>query len=119
MGNVETMKRGDVQMTSGGTGISHSEFNANKKYVIFSYVESMLTCKSSCPLLADLGSSTSTPAQASILHSVSPHSDLEAALTSDTTLMPTRPTSGLILSLLSVPRDSTSLMLEKGMDLLL
>jgi redox-sensitive bicupin YhaK (pirin superfamily) len=34
MGNVETMKRGDVQMTSGGTGISHSEFNANKKYVI-------------------------------------------------------------------------------------
>jgi redox-sensitive bicupin YhaK (pirin superfamily) len=27
MGNVETMKRGDVQMTSGGTGISHSEYN--------------------------------------------------------------------------------------------
>ena len=27
MGNIETMKRGDVQMTSGGTGISHSEFN--------------------------------------------------------------------------------------------
>lgn len=27
MGNVETMKRGDVQMTSGGTGIKHSEYN--------------------------------------------------------------------------------------------
>ncbi|EIW67146.1 hypothetical protein TREMEDRAFT_34070 [Tremella mesenterica DSM 1558] len=27
MGNVETMKRGDVQMTSGGTGIAHSEYN--------------------------------------------------------------------------------------------
>jgi redox-sensitive bicupin YhaK (pirin superfamily) len=39
MGNVETMKRGDVQMTSGGTGISHSEFNANKKYVIASCCE--------------------------------------------------------------------------------
>jgi hypothetical protein len=35
MGNIETMKRGDVQMTSGGTGISHSEFNANKKWVVF------------------------------------------------------------------------------------
>ena len=30
MGNVETMKRGDVQMTSGGTGIAHSEYNDNK-----------------------------------------------------------------------------------------
>ena len=29
MGNVETMKRGDVQMTSGGTGIRHSEYNDN------------------------------------------------------------------------------------------
>ncbi|WRT68811.1 uncharacterized protein IL334_005791 [Kwoniella shivajii] len=27
MGNVETMKRGDIQMTSGGTGIAHSEYN--------------------------------------------------------------------------------------------
>jgi redox-sensitive bicupin YhaK (pirin superfamily) len=27
MGNVETMKRGDVQMTSGGSGIRHSEYN--------------------------------------------------------------------------------------------
>jgi redox-sensitive bicupin YhaK (pirin superfamily) len=31
MGNVETMKRGDVQMTSGGTGIKHSEYNDNKQ----------------------------------------------------------------------------------------
>ncbi|WVQ72138.1 hypothetical protein IAR50_001683 [Cryptococcus sp. DSM 104548] len=29
MGNVETMSRGDIQMTSGGTGIAHSEFNAH------------------------------------------------------------------------------------------
>ncbi|WWC91480.1 uncharacterized protein L201_006426 [Kwoniella dendrophila CBS 6074] len=29
MGNVETMKRGDIQMTSGGTGIAHSEYNDN------------------------------------------------------------------------------------------
>ncbi|WWC97797.1 hypothetical protein V866_004684 [Kwoniella sp. B9012] len=27
MGNVETMVRGDIQMTSGGTGIAHSEYN--------------------------------------------------------------------------------------------
>jgi redox-sensitive bicupin YhaK (pirin superfamily) len=27
MGNVETMRRGDIQMTSGGTGIAHSEYN--------------------------------------------------------------------------------------------
>lgn len=33
MGNVETMKRGDVQMTSGGTGIAHSEFNQDKQCV--------------------------------------------------------------------------------------
>lgn len=31
MGNVETMVRGDIQMTSGGTGIRHSEYNDNKK----------------------------------------------------------------------------------------
>ncbi|KAL7421386.1 hypothetical protein Q5752_004271 [Cryptotrichosporon argae] len=30
MGNVETMVRGDVQMTSGGTGIRHSEYNDHK-----------------------------------------------------------------------------------------
>ncbi|OWZ27332.1 hypothetical protein LQV05_002409 [Cryptococcus neoformans] len=29
MGNIETMKRGDIQMTSGGTGIAHSEFNSH------------------------------------------------------------------------------------------
>ncbi|CAE6519234.1 unnamed protein product [Rhizoctonia solani] len=31
MGNTEIMKRGDVQMTSAGTGIRHSEYNRNKK----------------------------------------------------------------------------------------
>ncbi|TXT04825.1 hypothetical protein VHUM_04093 [Vanrija humicola] len=30
MGNVETMVRGDIQMTSGGTGIRHSEYNDHK-----------------------------------------------------------------------------------------
>ncbi|KAF8316777.1 Pirin-domain-containing protein [Clavulina sp. PMI_390] len=31
MGNLEIMKRGDVQMTSAGTGIAHSEYNRNSK----------------------------------------------------------------------------------------
>lgn len=31
MGNTEIMKRGDVQMTSAGTGIRHSEYNRNNK----------------------------------------------------------------------------------------
>lgn len=31
MGNTETMKRGDLQMTSAGTGIRHSEYNGNAK----------------------------------------------------------------------------------------
>ena len=30
MGNSETLGRGSLQFTSGGTGISHSEFNADK-----------------------------------------------------------------------------------------
>jgi redox-sensitive bicupin YhaK (pirin superfamily) len=30
LGNVETLKRGDVQFTSAGTGIRHSEYNRNK-----------------------------------------------------------------------------------------
>lgn len=35
MGNVEGMTRGDVQMTSGGTGIRHSEYNGGKDEVHF------------------------------------------------------------------------------------
>lgn len=31
MGNLENLRRGEVQFTSAGTGISHSEFNRNKK----------------------------------------------------------------------------------------
>lgn len=31
MGNLEILKRGDVQMTSAGTGIRHSEYNRNAK----------------------------------------------------------------------------------------
>ena len=31
LGNVETLKRGDVQFTSAGTGIRHSEYNRNDK----------------------------------------------------------------------------------------
>lgn len=31
MGNVEILERGHVQFTSAGTGISHSEFNADKR----------------------------------------------------------------------------------------
>ncbi|GAA6043030.1 hypothetical protein JCM8097_005121 [Rhodosporidiobolus ruineniae] len=31
MGNLEIMKRGDIQMTSTGTGIAHSEYNRNTK----------------------------------------------------------------------------------------
>jgi len=30
LGNLETLKRGDVQFTSAGTGIQHSEYNRNK-----------------------------------------------------------------------------------------
>jgi quercetin 2,3-dioxygenase len=36
MGNLETLKRGDVQFTSAGTGIRHSEYNRNDKLVSFS-----------------------------------------------------------------------------------
>ncbi|WWC73329.1 uncharacterized protein I206_107296 [Kwoniella pini CBS 10737] len=31
LGNIEKLKKGNIQMTSGGTGISHSEFNENLK----------------------------------------------------------------------------------------
>jgi len=33
MGNLEILKRGDLQMTSAGTGITHSEFNRNTSEV--------------------------------------------------------------------------------------
>src|SRR5260370_32179821 len=34
MGNLEILKRVDVQMTSAGTGITHSEFNRNTSEVV-------------------------------------------------------------------------------------
>ncbi|KAG8943568.1 hypothetical protein FRC04_002794 [Tulasnella sp. 424] len=34
MGNLEILKRGDVQLTSAGTGIRHSEYNRNNKSVV-------------------------------------------------------------------------------------
>jgi len=34
MGNKETLKRGEVQFTSAGTGISHSEFNENPSQTV-------------------------------------------------------------------------------------
>ena len=34
MGNKEILKRGEIQMTSAGTGIQHSEFNTNKSNVV-------------------------------------------------------------------------------------
>jgi hypothetical protein len=33
MGNLETLKRGEVQFTNAGTGIRHSEYNRNKQLV--------------------------------------------------------------------------------------
>jgi redox-sensitive bicupin YhaK (pirin superfamily) len=35
MGNLEILKRGDVQMTSAGTGIRHSEYNRNSTQASF------------------------------------------------------------------------------------
>jgi redox-sensitive bicupin YhaK (pirin superfamily) len=37
MGNAEEVKRGEVQFTSAGTGMRHSEYNASDK----DYVSSM------------------------------------------------------------------------------
>ena len=34
MGNLEILKRGDIQLTSAGTGIRHSEYNRNAKEVV-------------------------------------------------------------------------------------
>ncbi|ODQ55048.1 RmlC-like cupin [Saitoella complicata NRRL Y-17804] len=34
MGNVEILKRGDVQFTSTGTGIAHSEYNINRTHPV-------------------------------------------------------------------------------------
>jgi hypothetical protein len=34
MGNLEILKRGEIQFTTAGTGISHSEYNRNKDKVV-------------------------------------------------------------------------------------
>ena len=44
MGNVETMRRGDAQMTSGGTGIRHSEYNAHDSHVLLPLPRSWTEC---------------------------------------------------------------------------
>jgi hypothetical protein len=42
MGNLETLKRGEVQFTNAGTGIRHSEYNRNKKMVRYCPSPSLL-----------------------------------------------------------------------------
>ena len=38
MGNIEKLRRGEVQFTSAGTGIRHSEYNRNNQEVCFEFL---------------------------------------------------------------------------------
>ena len=49
MGNVEVMKRGDLQMTSAGTGIRHSEYQHGDKPVHFLQIWSVPSTKGLSP----------------------------------------------------------------------
>ena len=49
MGNVEVMKRGDLQMTSAGTGIRHSEYQHGDKQVHFLQIWSVPSTKGLTP----------------------------------------------------------------------
>ena len=49
MGNVEVMKRGDLQMTSAGTGIRHSEHTHGAKQVHFLQIWSMPSTRGLTP----------------------------------------------------------------------
>ena len=49
MGNVEVMKRGDLQMTSAGTGIRHSEHTHGSKQVHFLQIWSMPSTRGLTP----------------------------------------------------------------------
>ena len=49
MGNVEVMKRGDLQMTSAGTGIRHSEHQHGDKQVHFLQIWSVPSTKGLAP----------------------------------------------------------------------
>ncbi|OJT07148.1 Quercetin 2,3-dioxygenase, partial [Trametes pubescens] len=49
MGNVEIMKRGDLQMTSAGTGIRHSEHSHGSKQVHFLQIWSVPSTRGLTP----------------------------------------------------------------------
>lgn len=49
MGNVEAMRRGDVQMTSGGTGIRHSEYNGGADDVHFLQIWALPSARGLAP----------------------------------------------------------------------
>lgn len=81
MGNLEILKRGDLQMTSAGTGITHSEYNRNVEkvcvihsfnFLLEAHQWSPLSLASSLP--PDMGDSRHLSLDSQILHSVCYHS---------------------------------------------